>query len=560
MKKNAKSLWRARNWRRASQILFFGIFLYFIFRAHGDPAPQEGWQLRSALNPDLLFLGDPFTWVLTVIASRTLIEKTTWLMLAFIGLTLVFGRVFCGWICPLGTLIDGAGKVLRSPSSELILTKERARERAEKSRIPAIFSHRTKYYLLAAVAIVALGGVNLTGLFDPLTILMRATAFALYPLTHWWLSTTAATAQAIPAFAGLGRWFETTTQRSILSPTMPIYDQSWLHLGILLVVLGLTRLQRRWWCLHLCPLGALFGLLARVAPFKRRVQQSACTDCGVCGNACRMEAIAPGDAHTTDNSECLRCMECADRCSREGVSFSFAVGNSHAENVSHNAPFDLTRRGLLTAVASGVIAIPLVRMMPLRRSAVAAVGMDIPQDEFLLRPPNARSEPQFLQMCIRCGECYRVCPHNALHPALFEAGAEGLWTPRLVPRLGACDPSCTLCSQVCPTTAIVPMRPRQRRRIKTGTARVDKGRCLAWSENIDCGVCAEVCPVAPKAIEMRRGGNGQGRGAQDRVAAPVVIKENCIGCGICENRCPVEGSAAIRVTRQGEIRHTESGA
>ncbi len=545
----------ARRWRRISQLAFLVLFLYLMARGHGDLAAPSGWQLRSSINPEIIFLANPLTWILTVFASRSLIEKTIWLMVTFVALTLLLGRVFCGWVCPFGTLIDAAGHLLRPSKKELALGRE-ASKRASSSLLTPLLTHQSKYYLLAALTVAALAGVNLSGWFDPLAILTRATGLAVYPALHWWERQVGEAAQSWQPIAGWVRPTHVWLERTFFPATPHQYDQAWLHLGILIVVLGLSRLERRWWCQYLCPLGAFYGLLARVAPLKRRVQKEDCTECGICGQTCRMHATDASAPTATDPAECIRCLECTERCPRDGISFGMSAA-VEAAGVAEARPFDLTRRGVVAALASGLLAVPLVRMAASRRSPVAAVGTDVAQDEFLLRPPGARAEPLFLRMCIRCGECFRVCPQNALHPCLFEAGPEGLWTPRLVPRLGYCEPTCTLCSQVCPTTALIPLRTvHERSRRKMGVAQVDRDRCLAWSGREECGVCAEMCPVSPKAIELRgRRGAGRGQRAENAFASPVVIDERCIGCGICENKCPVEGAAAIRVTRRGESRH-----
>ncbi|MGB9690803.1 MAG: 4Fe-4S binding protein [Candidatus Sumerlaeaceae bacterium] len=550
-----KSALRAVQWRRISQVAFLLFFLYLMMRGHGEPAAPGGWQLRSAINPDVIFWANPLTWILTVISSRTLIEKPIWLFLGFVVLALLFGRVFCGWICPLGTLIDAAGRVLRPAKIERRLAHQASRE-GNSPRLPPLITHRTKYYLLLGLTVVALGGANVAGWFDPLAILTRGVSLAVYPAVHWWLALLGDSGEAWTLMAPVVRPVRVWIEHTFFPPTRHIYDQGVLHLAILLGVLLLSRLHRRWWCQFLCPLGAFYGLLARVAPFRRRVSVSQCTECNVCGNSCRMQAIKSGDGATSDPAECLRCMECADVCPRRSVEFGFTEKSEAGESRSEAAPLDLTRRGVLTALAAGLAAVPLVKMAASRRTSVAAVGTDIAQDEYLLRPPGARPEPQFLTMCIRCGECFRACPQNAIHPTLFEAGPEGLWTPRVVARLGYCEPSCTLCSHVCPTTALRPLLvSTKRNHVRIGVARVARNRCLAWNDREECGVCEEVCPVSPKAIEMRREGRrGQGAGNQ-QVPAPQVIAQRCIGCGICENKCPVEGEAAIRLVRRKESRH-----
>ena len=164
---------------------------------------------------------------------------------------------------------------------------------------------------------------------------------------------------------------------------------------------------------------------------------------------------------------------------------------------------DLGRRRTLTGLAAGAAAVPLMR---------ANTGLGKSRHERLLRPPGSVDESDFLSRCIRCGECMKVCPNNSLHPTLTEAGLEGLWTPTLVPRIGYCEPSCVLCSEVCPTGAIWQITPKEKgwvvgvRRpptnqpVRLGTAFYDRGRCLPWALATDCIVCEEWCPVSPKAI------------------------------------------------------------
>ncbi|MCX7963611.1 MAG: 4Fe-4S binding protein [Candidatus Sumerlaea chitinivorans] len=536
--------------RRLSQLAFFIFFLYLIVRGRGEPALPEGWRISGAVNPEVLFLANPLTWLLTVIASRTLILKPIWLMVGFVAVTLVFGRVFCGWVCPLGTCLDAAGAVLRPRRLELAA----ARRQANGAKEPpggSLFSHRTKYYLLLFLALLAVVGVNLVGWMDPLAILMRATTYAFAPAAQFGAASVVSAAEAFPGVHSVAAGARAWLQANIFVTTQPNFAQAWLHLGIFVGILALARWRRRWWCQYICPLGAFYGLLGRLAPWRRYLATSACSECGVCGNLCRMDAVEAKSPQDVDFSECIRCMECTEVCPRHGIAFGWRA----PEPTPHPAPrpLDLTRRGILVSLGSAALVAPLVR---LSSSIPTTGGAPIADrtDTYLLRPPGARPEADFLQMCIRCGECFRICPRNALHPTLAEAGLEGLWTPRLVPRLGYCELSCTLCTQVCPTTALEPLTAKRKRsEVKIGTALVDRTRCIAWAENLDCGVCEEVCPVAPKAIVLR--GGGRGRGAGERVAAPEVIADRCVGCGLCENKCPTEGAAAIRVTRRGESRH-----
>jgi formate hydrogenlyase subunit 6/NADH:ubiquinone oxidoreductase subunit I len=214
------------------------------------------------------------------------------------------------------------------------------------------------------------------------------------------------------------------------------------------------------------------------------------------------------------------------------------------------------RRLLLAAVAGAVFA-PFVRLSGRTTRAFT------PQT---VRPPGTVEELEFLKRCVKCGQCLRVCPTNVLQPALFETGVEGIWTPVLNMRYGACEKDCTLCGQVCPTGAIERLTLAQRSglepypgrservTVKLGTAFFDRGRCLPWAMDQPCVVCEEVCPVSPKAIGGTEVTITRSDGTKVTLKRPQVDPARCIGCGACEHACPVRDLRAIRVTPAGESR------
>lgn len=254
-----------------------------------------------------------------------------------------------------------------------------------------------------------------------------------------------------------------------------------------------------------------------------------------------MGAIEIGSPKNTSYAECIVCMTCKDVCPENAVSFNYK-GNAR-KNIPDFYP---ERRVLLYSGVSGVIFASL--NLSGLNSLYGKPGVGYVAPKGLVRPPGSRPEDDFLALCVRCGECMASCPNNALQPIWFEAGNEGLFSPSLVPKRGACSPDCNNCGTVCPTGAIRPLDITERRWAKSGTARVMRERCLAWEHQKRCMVCDEVCPYS--AIKFRdEPGNP--------VPVPEVLEDRCAGCGFCEYHCPVQNQSAIIVTPMGALRLNE---
>jgi formate hydrogenlyase subunit 6/NADH:ubiquinone oxidoreductase subunit I len=176
----------------------------------------------------------------------------------------------------------------------------------------------------------------------------------------------------------------------------------------------------------------------------------------------------------------------------------------------------------------------------------------------LIRPPGARPEREFLERCTACGLCMKVCPTGGLQPAITEAGLEGIWTPRLVPKIGYCDYNCNRCGHVCPTQAIQPLTVEAKHQTKIGLASFDTTRCIPYAYGRDCMVCEEHCPIPDKAIYSLPVVVEDHDGNRKTIKQPHVDPDLCIGCGICENVCPYQDSPGIRVTSANETRNRDN--
>jgi MauM/NapG family ferredoxin protein len=207
----------------------------------------------------------------------------------------------------------------------------------------------------------------------------------------------------------------------------------------------------------------------------------------------------------------------------------------------------VSRRAFLTAAGSGAAATMMLSVSPF--VARRTFNPD------LIRPPGSLAEEDFLARCIRCGECMKVCPTNAIHPTTLEAGLAGLWSPLLIFSVGYCEFNCTLCGQVCPTGAITELTVEAKQAVHIGTAYVDRTRCLPYANDRQCIVCEEHCPTPKKAIWFREVTVTDREGNSKVLKQPQEDPELCIGCGICEEKCPINDPAAIRVTSAGESRN-----
>ncbi len=508
-----------QNLRRITQGLFLVFFLFLFVQTESKGNDELGYPVR-------LFLDfDPLIFVTTILSAHAA-AKAFYLSVITIGITIIFGRVFCGWACPLGTLNNLIGSVRKKAAAH------RGRD-----------WYRVKYFILIGILSSAVFTLQPVGIMDPLSLVIRSFSVSVYPLFNY---SVRAVFDTLFSSNPLGIAVVTEPLYSVLKKTVLTFEQSFYNQNVLIglifiVILGLNLIEKRFWCKYLCPLGAFLGLLSRFSFLKRSVSEG-CTECGACATVCQGNA-APDQKEKWKETECLYCWNCDDICPQNAVSFGFSKKKA-------SAAMDLGRRRIITSAFTGIVTVPLLRVTPLSRTNS--------QNPSLIRPPGSLEEKEFLKRCVKCGECMKVCITNGLQPTLFEAGVEGIWSPMLVPRIGYCEYRCTLCGQVCPTGAIKRLKLEEKAKVKIGIAMIDKGRCLPWSHARPCIMCEEVCPTPKKAIWFEEVRVRDRQGKIVLLQQPHVDLELCIGCGICESKCPVLGRPAIYVSSVGESRSKEN--
>ncbi len=511
--------------RRISQIFFLIIFTWFCFVATlGD----AWWQLRGWPANWFLQL-DPLVGLGMLLSTHTVYKGLLWGFVTIV-LTVLLGRFFCGWVCPLGSINqfvgflgnrkksinEKAGVNRYHPGQSIkywILTFLLAA--ATIDLVVYFFSWPQKNFTIFwALVIMVLMGIIVLTLLKIVSLPKQVILF---------IMTAALGGAMLSFFFRENRILASSLQTGLLDPIpllyrsvnlvlLPLIDGMGLNffssprftggvglIGFIFLVIVFLNLKiPRFYCRFICPLGALLGVLSRYSIWRMGKSRNNCRrQCHLCETNCEGACQPSGEIR---NSECVLCLNCYGDCA-SGLMVYQVSPSASGEIV---AP-DVSRRAFLVAALSGVVMIPTIRL-----NGSLASGWN-PK---LIRPPGTLDEKAFLRRCIKCGQCLRICPTNVIHPDVFKSGLEGLWTPVLDFRIGTsgCQVNCIACGNICPTAAIRPISIDERRGIKQfldkgplriGTAFVDRGRCLPWAMDKPCIVCQENCPVSPKAIFTR---------------------------------------------------------
>lgn len=461
-----------------------------------------------------LYLG----WMAKIQFLPAVMSTSFVIVAAILIFTLLFGRVYCSVVCPLGVMQDGFNYLAR---------------KVKKNRFHYVRENRwLRYPLLGIFILLMLLGLNTIAiLIAPYSAYGRIAANLLQPL-YLWINN---------IFAGIAERAESYSFYHV---------DVWMKSGVSLIiaiatllVVGFLSIRRgRTWCNTVCPVGTILGLVSRFSLFRPVINVDKCRNCRKCERICKASCIDIQN-HKIDYSRCVACMDCISKCKHDALHFEntrFRLNPQlqHPPVCMYGSPETMSRRSFLatSALVAGTAAVEAQEKM-VDGGLAAVQDKKIPTRDLPLKPAGSLSIKNFSTRCTGCQLCVAECPNHVLRPS---DKLESLMQPEMSFERGFCRPECTRCSQVCPSGAIRPVSKEEKTAIHIGFAVVVPDNCVAYSHGEQCGNCARHCPSGAIVMVPRDKDS-------DSVLVPSVNTDRCTGCGACEYLCPSRPFSAIFV-------------
>lgn len=450
-------------------------------------------------------------WMAKIQFLPALMAVNVGVIIALIVATLIFGRLYCSIICPLGIMQDGFGW----------LGKKMKKNRYSYSAAKSIL----RYTMLCITIIAIIFGISvIVTLLAPYSAFGRIVQNILSPL--WQTGNNILAGMSERADNYMFYSVDVIWVKSAITLTVALAT---------LVILGVLAWRNgRTYCNTICPVGTILGFFAKYSYLKPLIDTTKCNSCGLCARNCKSSCINSKE-HTIDYTRCVGCMDCIGKCHKNAISYTHKVKATEPSTDAH----DNTRRQFMS-IGATLLATAAVKATEktVDGGLAAIVDKKIPNRETHLVPPGAKSIRNMNSHCTACQLCVAVCPNGVLRPS---SNMERMMQPESSYEKGYCRPECTKCSEVCPTGAICKITVAEKSSIQIGHAVWVKDNCVPLTDGYECGNCARHCPTG--AITMMPSD------ASDETSPkiPTVNVEKCIGCGACENLCPARPFSAIYV-------------
>ena len=423
-------------------------------------------------------------------------------------LTLISGRTYCSFLCPLGIFQDVISRI-----------GGKFKKKFRRFGFSKPFTILRYSILAISVAVFVFGGVYVLTLLDPYSIFGRFMTYFVKPVII----------VVNNLFSDVLIKFDIYTLRreDIIGTPLLVYS---IPAAFLLLVGLLSFRKGRIYCNTVCPVGTLLGLISKVSLFRIKFEDSKCTRCGRCAMACKSSCIDFLNK-SIDVSRCVDCFNCVKSCPDKALSYGLPerkkeiveVDNGRRQFVIGSI---LSLLGLSPGLVNGQTVPKPTKNSTVKEEKLAPVC-----------PPGATSIKNLNERCTACSLCISACPSDVIHPATMEYGLMGIMQPRMDYHKGFCAYDCIKCTEVCPTGALLPLNLEAKKLTQLGYAIFLIDNCIVNTEKTDCGACSEHCPT--KAVYMVP--------FEGSLVIPEVNTDICIGCGACEYSCPVTPFKAIYV-------------
>lgn len=467
------------------------------------------------------------SWMATIQFLPAVLALHLAVVAAWIVIALIFGRIYCSVICPLGVMQDVV--------SWISGRRNKGRKRMRFSYSPA--KSVLRYAMLAVLVVALVAGVgSLAALLAPYSSYGRIAQNLFQPIYLLGNNALAYLAERMDSYAFYSR--------EVWIRSLPTF---FIALATLLILVVLAWRNGRTYCNTICPVGTVLSFFARFSWLKVRIDEHKCISCGLCAKSCKAACIDIKN-HQIDYSRCVVCGNCITHCHKDALYYGAAkapkgvkseknMGNE-GRGVKNDAP-DTSRRNFLLATAAVASTAALAQEKKKVDGGLAAVTQKDPFKRHTpITPPGSISAQNMAQHCTACQLCVAECPNDVLRPS---TDLLHLMQPTLSYERGYCRPECHRCSEVCPAGAIKPIRKEDKSAIQIGHAVWSKKNCIVFTDEVECGNCARHCPSG--AIIMVPINKNDENGLK----FPAVDMSRCIGCGACENLCPAKPFSAIHV-------------
>ena len=482
--------------RVVSAAIFFTMITLLFLDFTGTLHAWFGWMAKIQFLPAVLSLNIAVVALLVV-------------------LTLVFGRIYCSTICPLGVMQD------------IIAWYGKKAKKNRYSYSPA--KKVLRYSVLAAFVAATVAGIgSVTALLAPYSSFGRIASNLLAPLYAWGNNLLAYFAERAESYM-----FYST---EVWIKSLPVFVLAVVTFAVIAV---LSWKWGRTYCNTICPVGTVLGALAKFSWFKPVFDKSKCGGCTLCEKNCKAACINTAE-RSIDYSRCVACGECMEVCKKGAMKYMHV---SKETAPAEDAKSDAGRRAFIAATAV-VASSTVLKAQQTKVDGGLATILDkkVPARKTPIVPPGAMSLKNMAQHCTGCQLCVSACPNGVLRPS---TALDTLMQPESSYERGYCRPECNKCSQVCPAGAIRPISVEDKSSTQIGHAVWVKENCIIVSDGVDCGNCARHCPVG--AIKMVPMPTENKVSNKRLVRIPAIDEERCIGCGACENLCPSRPFSAIYV-------------